>query len=147
MQILKYSLLFFFINLCNSFSLNKKNIDIFSSRPKLKFKMGCDYYIDKSLYIYNYKDNLLSYINLEKIKGYYWYDIDEDDPDYDFEAYEEETLKPSMEPILIYINNTFSKLSFKQKYEKLIEYELKICNKTWEDVNKIIKKEERYKRL
>jgi hypothetical protein len=50
-----------------------------------------------------------------------------------------------MEPIIIYNNNCFTKLSFKIKYEKLIDYELKICNKTWDDVNKIIKKEERYK--
>ena len=145
MQILKY-LLFFFINLCNSFSLNKKNTAIFISRHNLKLNMGCDYYIDKSLYIYDYQDIILSYINLEKTRGYYWYCKDEDELDYDYAAYIKEILEPSMEPIIIYINKSFTKLSFEKKYEKQIEYELKICNKTWDDVNKIIKKEERYER-
>jgi hypothetical protein len=108
--------------------------------------MGCDYYIDKSLYIYDYQDKTLSYINLEKSRGYYWYYKDEDEWDYDFEAYKKNILEPSMEPIIIYNNNTFTKLSFEKKYEKLIDYELKISNKTWEDINKIIKIEERYER-
>lgn len=147
MKILKYLLLFFFINLCNSFSLSrKKNGDIFISRQKLKLNMGCDYYIDKSLYIYDYQDTTLSYINLEKNRGYYWYCKDEDEPDYDFDTYRKEILEPSMEPILIYTNNTFTKLSFEKKYEKLIEDELRTINKSWENVNKIIKKEERYER-
>ena len=30
------------------------------------------------------------------------------------------------------------------KYKKLIDDELNLSNKTWDDVNKIIKKEERY---
>jgi hypothetical protein len=51
-----------------------------------------------------------------------------------------------MEPIIIYINKNFTKLSFEQKYENRIESELEIYNKTWEDVNIIIKKEERYER-
>jgi len=108
--------------------------------------MGCDYYIDKSLYIYDYHNITLSYINLEKNRGYYWYDKDEDEPDYDFVAYIKETLEPSMDPIIIYTNNTFTKSSYEKKYEKLIEDELKTCDKTWNDVNQIIKKEERYER-
>jgi hypothetical protein len=126
--------------------LNKKNTAIFISRHNLKLNMGCDYYIDKSLYIYDYQDKTLSYINLEKTRGYYWYCKDEDEPDYDYDAYIKEILEPSMEPIIIYINKSFTKLSFEKKYEKLIDYELKICNKTWDDVNKIIKEEERYER-
>ena len=51
-----------------------------------------------------------------------------------------------MSLIIIYINKSFTKLSFEQKYEKIIEYELNIYNKTWDDVNKIVKKEERYER-
>jgi hypothetical protein len=110
--------------------------------------MGCDYYIDKSLYIFYSNDKELTYINLEKSRGYYtdyiFLDI-EDAPDYDYETYKKETLEPS-KPITIYNNNTFSKLTFEKKYKELIDYELKICNKTWDNVNKIIKKEERYER-
>lgn len=146
MLILKYIFLFFFINTCNSFSLNKKNIAIFISRNKFKLNMGCDYYIDKSLYIYDYHNITLSYINLEKNRGYYWYDKDEDEPDYDFKKYIKNTLEPSMDPIIIYTNNTFLKLSYEKKYEKLIDNELKTCDKTWNDVNQIIKKEVRYER-
>lgn len=144
MQILKYLLLFFFINSCNSFSLNINNR--FFSRYKVKLNMGCDYYIDKSLYILGYNDNIISFIQLEKSRGYYWYYKDEDELDYDFEAYRKNILEPSFEPIIIYTNNSFTKLSFEKKYEKLIDYELKICDKTWEDINKVMKKEERYER-
>jgi len=144
MQILKYLLLLFFMNFCKSFSLNINNR--FFSRYKLKLNMGCDYYIDKSLYILDYNDKILSFIELEKNRGYYWYDKDEDEPDYDFELYKKYILEPSFEPIIIYTNNSFINLSFEKKYEKLIDYELKICNKKWDDVNKVIKKEERYER-
>lgn len=51
-----------------------------------------------------------------------------------------------MTPIVIFTNNTFSKSSFETKYKKLIDYELNISSKIWNDVNKIIKKEERYER-
>lgn len=46
----------------------------------------------------------------------------------------------------LYNNNTFNKLSFENKYKKIIEYELNSYNKTLNDVNKIIKKENRYER-
>ena len=61
--------------------------------------MGCDYYIDKSLYIYDYQDILLSFINLEENRGYYAYYKDEDDAGYD--AYKKEILKPSFDIILM----------------------------------------------
>lgn len=149
MQILNYLLLLFFINFCNSFSINKKYTPFITKKNNLKLNMGCDYYIDDSLYIFYSNDKELTYINLEKSKGYYtdyiFLDI-EDAPDYDYKTYKKETLEPSMKPIIIFMNNTFSKLSFENKYKELIDYELKICNKTWDNVNKIIKKEERYER-
>jgi hypothetical protein len=113
--------------------------------------MGCDYYIDKDLHIYDYNDNIISYINLEHERGYYWFTsvLDEDEDGYDAELaqYKKDKLTPYMEPIVIYGNNTFNKLSFENKYKKIIENELKIVKKTWYDVNKIIKIEDRYERV
>jgi len=51
-----------------------------------------------------------------------------------------------MKPIVIYSNNTFNKLSSENKYKKIIEEEIKLFNKTWNDVSKIIKVENRYER-
>jgi hypothetical protein len=51
-----------------------------------------------------------------------------------------------MKPIVIYSNNTFNKLSFENKYKKIIETEIEIFNKTLNDVYKIIKIENRYER-
>lgn len=149
MQILKYSLLFF-INFCNSFLLTKNYPKLISIHHKFELNMGCDYYIDKNLHIYDYNDKVISYINLEHNRGYFFdYSLlDEDEDDYDKEVAKEikRILQPSMEPITIFINNTFCKTSFEKKYKKLIDYELIIYNKTWDNVNKIIKKEERYER-
>ena len=66
---------FYFLNLYNSFIL--KN---YVNNRINKIYMGCDYYIDKNLYIYDKSDTVLSYINLEKQKCYFWeYDDDDDD--------------------------------------------------------------------
>jgi hypothetical protein len=149
MQILNYLLSLLFINLCNSFTLiNKKNNAKFLSRDN-KLIMGCDYYIDKRLYIYYHNDIGLSYINLDHNRGYYsnYFLSDEhiyEDEDYD--KYIKRILEPSMKPIVIFLNNTFCELYFEKKYKKIIEYELNISNKTWNDVNQIIKKEVRYER-
>ena len=51
-----------------------------------------------------------------------------------------------MKPIVIYSNNTFNKISSENKYKKIIEDDLKFFNKTLNDVNKIIKIENRYER-
>jgi len=147
MQILKYSFFFFLINLCNSFIVNKNNNNMILSRySNLKLNMGCDYYINKSLYIYDFNNKLLSNINLEHSIGYYSYFKDEDEEDYDYNEYKKKILKLNMKPIVIYINNTFSKSFFEEKYKKIIDYELNIKNKKWNDINKILKKEERYER-
>jgi hypothetical protein len=51
-----------------------------------------------------------------------------------------------MKPIVIYSNITFNKLSFENKYKKIIENEINVFNKTLNDVNKVIKIENRYER-
>jgi chromosomal replication initiation ATPase DnaA len=111
--------------------------------------MGCDYYIDKDLEIYDYNNKLFSSINLEHERGYYWFsaaDEDEDGYDTEYAEYIKRKLQPSMKPIVIYSDNAFTKLSSENKYRKLIEDELKTCNKTLNDVQKIIKIEHRYER-
>jgi chromosomal replication initiation ATPase DnaA len=112
--------------------------------------MGCDYYIDKDLEIYDSNDKMFSSINLEHEKRYYWFStlLDEDEDGYDTEyaEYIKQTLEPTMKPIVIYSDNSFTKLSFENKYKKLIENEIKICNKTFNDVSKILKIEHRYER-
>jgi len=94
---------------------------------------------------------MFSWINLEHEKGYYWFSAaaDEDEEGYDTEytEYIKRKLQPSMKPIVIYSNNTFNKLSFENKYKKTVENELKIVRKTWNDVNKIIKIEDRHERV
>ena len=152
MTTLNYFLLFCFINLYNSFTLiNIKYYPNFLSQySKHKLNMGCDYYIDKDLDIYNHNGIIISYINLQHERGYYSFisalDEDEDGYDTEFLQYKEDILKPSMEPIIIYSNNSFNKLSFETKYKKIIENELNLFNKTLNDVSKIIKTENRYKR-
>ena len=56
-------------------------------------------------------------------------------------------LEPKMKPIVIYSNKTFNKLSFENKYKKIIENDIKRFNKTLNDVDEIIKIEKRYERL
>ena len=67
---LNYLLFIGFIHLCNSFSFIKQNIPIIF-KNNLKLNMGCDYYIDKSLYIYDYDNMPFSSIKLEHNIGYY----------------------------------------------------------------------------
>ena len=149
MYIFNYVLFGFFINLCNSFILIHNQIS-FISRYRNKLNMGCDYYIDKDLHIYDYNDREISYINVEHERGYWSISsLDEDEDGYDEEIiqYKKQHLEPSMNPIVIYSNNTFNKLSFENKYKKIIETDLEIFNKTLNDVYKIIKLENRYERM
>jgi len=152
MQILKYFLFGCFINLYNSFILINKPIsrNFLSRDSRNKLNMGCDYYIDKNLHIYDYNDREISYINVGHERGYYWFisTLDEDEDGYDEQniQYKKQHLQPSMKPIVIYINNTFNKLSFENKYKKIIEDDINRFNKTLNDVKKIIKKENRYER-
>ena len=149
MQFCSYFLFVCFINLCNSFV--KQITPIFLSRYRRnKLNMGCDYYIDKDLHIYDYNNIEISYINIEHERGYYWFisTLDEDEDGYDDKVaqYKKQALEPTMKPIVIYSNNTFNKLSFENKYKEMIEIEIKRFNKTLNDVDKIIKVENRYER-
>ena len=152
MQFFNYFLFGCFINLCNSFTLINKQFtpNFLSKYYRNKLNMGCDYYIDKNLEIYDYNDKEISYINLEHERSYYSFSslLDEDEDKYETElaVYIEDILKPNMKPIVIYSNNTFNKLSSENKYKKIIEEEIKLFNKTWNDVSKIIKVENRYER-
>ena len=152
MTISHYFLLVCFINLCNSFTLiNTKIFPNFFYRDCIyKLNMGCDYYIDKNLHLYDYNDTEFSRINLEDERGYYWFtsllDEDEDGYETEFNVYVEKILEPSIKPIVIYSNNTFNKLSSENKYKKIIEDDLKFFNKTLNDVSKILKIENRYER-
>ena len=151
MQIVNYVLFMCFINFCNSFTFTLKSCPNFIARIyRHTLNMGCDYYIDKNLDIYDDNDTILSYINLEHERGYYWFSslADEDENSYDTKLaqYIKDTLEPTMKPIVIYSNNTFHKVSFENKYKKIIENEIKICNKTFNDVSKVVKIERRYER-
>ena len=111
--------------------------------------MGCDYYIVKVLNIY-YNDNNNLRVVLERQNGYFNFDYyhDEDEEDYDDKVneYIKDILTPKMKPIIIYSNNSFNKLSSETKYKTLIENEINKYNKTWCEITKILKAEERYER-
>jgi hypothetical protein len=146
MQILNYFLIFCLINLRDSFIfINKK----FNKYNNFNIDMGYDYFIDKDLELYD-KDKLFSIINLDHQKGYFFFSplLDEDEEGYDneFSIYLEDILEPRMEPILIYSNNSFKKLSFENKYKEIIDSHLNLYNKTLSDVTKIVKIENRYER-
>jgi len=139
-------------HLCTSFTTpNQKYYPNFISRySRYKLNMGCDYYIDKNLQIYNHDNTMLSFINLEHDRGYFWFtpelDEDEDGDDEEVQRYVKSILESTMKPIVIYSNNAFYKPSFENKYKILIENELKTIHKTWSDVNNIVKIESRYER-
>lgn len=139
-------LFLYFFNLYNSFTLTNYYIHKLHS----KITMGCDYYIDKNLYIYYNDDKLFSYINLEHEKGYYYFFpvLDEDEDGYEEEREKEiiRYLETQMQPIVIYSNNSFCKSSFENKYKKMIEREIQKYGKTMDAVKEIIKMEERYER-
>ena len=152
MQIFNYFLFVCFINVCNSFGFFNNIIrsNLISLDCRHKLYMGCDYYIDKNLHLYDYNDTEFSWINVEKERGYYLFSslLDEDEDGYDTQLalYIENILQPKMKPIVIYSNNTFNKLSSENKYKKIIEDDLQFFNKTLNDVSKIIKIENRYER-
>jgi hypothetical protein len=109
--------------------------------------MGCDYYIEKFLYIM-FKDSYdTSYITLEINSGYF-YDIslDEDDPKYnkEYKKMIHDCLSPSMIPILIYENDQFINEKLELKYKELIEKSIK--NTNLNGIFQIWKKESRYER-
>jgi hypothetical protein len=111
--------------------------------------MGCDYYICKQLSIYYKDDFVASFIELNIDRGYFYYpNIDSDDENYEKinNKYIKEQLTPHTEPIIIYENGAFNSSILEDKYKKLIEQELKMNNKSWTNILKIIKEETRYER-
>jgi hypothetical protein len=147
-----YLFFIWFMHLCNSFMLIhiKYSTKFISRDSKNKLNMGCDYYIDKNLDLYDYNDTMFSFINLEHERCYYLlnslFDEDEDGYDTQLAQYIKETLEPNTKPIVIFSNNTFHKLSFEHKYKKIIEDRIQLFNKTLNDVSKILKTENRYER-
>jgi hypothetical protein len=91
--------------------------------------MGCDYYILKLLHIY-YNETDYVEVELARERGYYDdLQFDEDADDYEEKVTEHirDRLTPKTEPIVIYINNRFNKLSCAEKYRTLIESEIHLC--------------------
>jgi len=133
--------------------------------------MGCDYYIQKYLEIQHSKG--ISYYVFDVIRGYYLetecedYDSDEDYNDcyYNSKKYKlfyENMIKMCLtprKPIVIYDNNLFTREKFEVKYLPIVK---EIINKKYnnkyprykdtgtltnmEQIIKITKKEDRYKR-
>jgi len=90
-----------------------------------------------------------TYIHLQREGGYFMPPIiDEDEDDYHIEnaKYIEQSLEPSMSPIVIYSESSFRKDLFDKKYRKMVEDSITKQNKQWDDIKTIIKKEERYER-
>jgi len=110
--------------------------------------MGCDYYIAKLLNIY-YNDIDYLVVELERERGYYYFQYDEDSHDYDdkINEYIKYCLTPEMKPIIIYSNKSFNKVNYETKYKILIENEINNSGKKWCEIIKIIKVEERFERV
>ena len=111
--------------------------------------MGCDYYISKKIYIY-FNNNYNNYLvfELSRTHGYYCYDYDEDELDYQEKmiSYKERALTPQMKSIILYENNNFNKSSYETTYKTLVEQKAEKYGKKWEDISKIEKVEERFER-
>ena len=88
-------------------------------------------------------------VELARERGYYDdLQFDEDADDYEEKVNEhiKDMLTPKTEPIVIYINNRFIKLSCAEKYRTLIESEINQRDKTWSEITKIVKVEKRQER-
>jgi hypothetical protein len=112
--------------------------------------MGCDYYIEKCLYIC-YKDKSKDYISLSIDRGYFYFsDLDEDEYESDeFKIKYNELVKlqlePKRKPLIIYQDDKFLTNFLEIKYKPMVERNLQ-NGKYFGDIEKIIKKESRYER-
>lgn len=110
-----------------------------------------DYFISKNLKI-KFKSILPMFIQLEKVRGYFNFYLEEDDPDYDekYKKYVKERLIPDMKPIIIYEKNQFVNSNLENKYKLFIQEELNKRNRDnkieWTDILDITKIETRYER-
>ena len=111
--------------------------------------MGCDYYILINLYIY-FNDDIYNYltIELERHKGYYFYDGHDEDKQEKMDEYIKSILRPRMKPIIIYDNNEFISSKFETKYKDLIDNELQESsdNLEWKHIREIAIMESRFER-
>jgi len=109
--------------------------------------MSCDYYyITKVLYIYCKYDNYYT-IEIYRNRRDYYYDFDIDDKDYATKVieYKEKMLTPGIPPIVVYDNGTFKNIHYAKKYALLVTKEIAQQHKTWKDIVKIVKVEERFR--
>jgi hypothetical protein len=117
--------------------------------------MGCDYYIVKELEIYFLFKIPPLCIEVERENGYFFFDFDNDDPQYDEleKEYIKQKLTPTMTPILLFDNGAFTNERYEEKYKRVIENKLKRyneCNqdhKEWKHIRQICKVERRYERF
>ena len=111
--------------------------------------MGCDYYIEKGLYITLLNGDYI-WIHLSSEKGYFMDDfLDEDEDDYEekVKKFKKESLTPEMKPIIIFENKHYLKEMFYEKYNSCIEQYIFREKYTWEDVLIIKKVEKRNERF
>jgi hypothetical protein len=120
---------FCFLNLSDSFKLK--------NNTKLNTKLNMNY-IDSSLHIHYKNDHNFSCIDLKKFNtnNYLLFE----------NYYEDKNINyfPCMKLVIIYNENTFVNPFFEIKFKNLIEREIKMKNKMWNDINTIIKTEENH---
>ena len=144
-----FLLFLFFINVNNSFKI----INYIYRKPHNTLFMGCDYYIEKTLCI-RYSDNSSKYINIHRERGYYSdYNNYIIDPDIEnsnlteWEKIKKYHLMPSLIPVLIYTNNTFTDIYASNEYKEILEHQMIYYDaKTWDHIKNIEILEKRYER-
>ena len=106
--------------------------------------MDNSYFTLTVLNIYYNNTEYLQLIIDKREQNFYCY-ADEDDIMYEDEVIEsrKRCLTVSKKPILIYENKSFSKLLCETKYKARVEKFINECGRTWDDITKIIKVEER----
>ena len=140
----------FFLNLCNSFKIISHNNLI--NHKSNRIHMWCDYFIEHNLWI-KYNDNMCSYINLNRERGYYYSEygdyiisrMEEKSGMSEWEKMKEYHLTPKSVPQIIYSNNSFTNTDVLNQYKERIEIGM-YHFKTWDDIKEIIILEERYLR-
>ena len=106
--------------------------------------MDNSYFTLTVLNIYYNNTEYLQLIIDKREQNFYCY-ADEDDIMYEDEVVEsrKRSLIVCKKPILIYDNKSFNKLLCETKYKARVEKFINECGRTWDDITKIIKVEER----
>ena len=106
--------------------------------------MDNSYFTLTVLNIYYNNTEYLQLIIDKREQNFYCY-ADEDDIMYEDEVIEsrKRSLIVCKKPILIYENKSFNKLLCETKYKARVEKFINECGRTWDDITKIIKVEER----